>query len=459
MPKKNEISNFVKYEEKVYLLTENEQNISHDIPFENSYSDSITITVKAENFIFIRNHYVDGDSFYKDKDENKISHEFCHHNNQYYIPASSLKGMIRNKLEIFSYSKLKNKTKDEYLKNRIPNKSSLHFSNNLDLSEAIFGTTELKGRVYFSHFKAQGNPEPPKEPKKEILMTPEAKENKFGWKSYPILKSLKEGKKGNNDDVVSEFKPLKKDTKFIGTIRFHNLRDFELGALLSVLSNHNTNNSYHNIGFAKSLGYGKISIDFDYPNKEELIKAFEEEINASIFDGKKEWHKSPYIKEYAKKYELSIQSLSEKSSLKQRFKQIESIREKEADIEWEKIKDSNMKEDLESFKRKYPNNYIDDVSNKLHKIYEENDLKKAAEESWTKIQDSDNKSDYEMYQSSFPDFHTTEIADKISFINLKESKKFEREIKKEKEKAKKAEKRKSINNNLLSALNKGKKKK
>jgi len=458
MPKKNKISNFIKYEEQVYLLTENEQNISHDIPFENSYSGSINLTIKAENFIFIRNHYVDGDSYYNDKDGNKISHEFCHHNNQYYIPASSLKGMIRNKLEIFSYAKLKNKTEDKYLKDRISDKSSLHFSNNLDLSEAIFGTTELKGRVFFSHFKAQSDPEPLKEPKKEILMTPEAKENKFGWKSYPILESLQTSKIGNNDEVISEFKPLKKGTEFMGTMKFHNLRDFELGALLSVLSNHNTKNSYHNIGFAKSLGYGKISIDFDRSDKKELIKVFEEEINASLFNGEVEWHKSSYIKEYAKKYNLSVEPFSKKSSLKQRFNQIKNILEKEASIEWGKIKDSNTKEHFELFKRKYPNNYIDDVAIKLQKIQEANNLEKAAEEAWIKIQDSDNKSDYEGYQFKFPNFYIAEIKDKISAINLRESNKLKQELKREKEKAKKEKKRKSMNNNFLSALKKGKKK-
>lgn len=53
---------------------------------------------------------------------------------------------------------------------------------------------------------------------------------------------------------------LSRNTAFTGKIRFHNLKHAEIGALLSSLTFHNTKNVFHNIGLAKPLGYGKISI-------------------------------------------------------------------------------------------------------------------------------------------------------------------------------------------------------
>jgi len=161
MSKKNEISNFIKKSEKVYILSKEDSLISHDIPFEDNYSDSIKIKIEAKSPIFIRNHYQEGDDNYeveKDGEKIKISKEFCHYNKIPYIPASSIKGMIRNSVEIISYGRLKGKTLDEYLEDRIKDSSSLHKSDSIDLSDAIFGTTELKGRVQFSHFNESSQP-------------------------------------------------------------------------------------------------------------------------------------------------------------------------------------------------------------------------------------------------------------------------------------------------------------
>jgi len=88
-----------------------DKKVSHDIPFEDGESGMIEIKVTAETPIFIRNHYVDGDDFYIDKKGNKISTEFCHFKDasggkQYYIPSTSIKGMIRNIIEIMSFSKI-----------------------------------------------------------------------------------------------------------------------------------------------------------------------------------------------------------------------------------------------------------------------------------------------------------------------------------------------------------------
>lgn len=309
-----------KKDEKVFLLSKREQNISHDIPFEENYSGAISIEITAKSPIFIRNHYVvDDEPFsYRGVEGSLISKKFCHFQGIPYIPSSSIKGMIRNCLEIISYGKLRGKTSDDYLKEKTE-QSSLHRSEEMDLSEAIFGTTELKGRVQFSHFKVEGDFQEEEKGKREVLMTPEAKKKKFGWKKYPILNSIIESKKGNNDDIVSEFIPLKSNTKFRGKLRFHNLRDFELGAIISALSFHNTKECYHNIGLAKSLGYGKIDIQFSFDKTLEVLKAFEEKLNLSLFEGKVVWHRSFYIKELLTKHshlKHEFEALSDAEDLK-----------------------------------------------------------------------------------------------------------------------------------------------
>lgn len=315
--KKDEVSNFINYSDKVFIVSQADRVVSHDIPFENSYSGVLYLTIKAISPIFIRNHYVDGDSYYEDKDKHKISHEFCHHNNTPYIPATSIKGMIRNTLEILSYSKLKGKTLDKYLDEKITDKNSLHHSDDMDLSELIFGTIEIKGRVNFSHFKAISNIEYD-DLKKEILMTPEAKKKKFGWKNYPQKTAISQSKKGNNDDVVSEFKPLKKGVIFEGKVRFNNVRDYEIGAILSAITFHNTPNTFHALGVAKSLGYGRISINVEYDKKLQLLQAFEEKMNSELFGGKVLWHKSDYVKEILLKHSknsVEPEPLSDKEKL------------------------------------------------------------------------------------------------------------------------------------------------
>ncbi|WP_259015107.1 TIGR03986 family type III CRISPR-associated RAMP protein [Emticicia fluvialis] len=82
--------------------------VSHDVPFEDGESGEITVKITAETPIFIRNGHAEG------KDEN----EFCHvgdgENKKYFIPGSSIKGMLRNVLEIMSFSRMKQVADDRY---------------------------------------------------------------------------------------------------------------------------------------------------------------------------------------------------------------------------------------------------------------------------------------------------------------------------------------------------------
>lgn len=94
--------NFVPLNKEVYYPSWS-QEVSHDIPFKDGESGEIDITITAKSPIFIRNH--------SDSKDNPSS-EFCHFINEngakeFYIPGSSIKGMVRSVLEIMSFSKIR----------------------------------------------------------------------------------------------------------------------------------------------------------------------------------------------------------------------------------------------------------------------------------------------------------------------------------------------------------------
>jgi CRISPR-associated protein (TIGR03986 family) len=74
--------------------------VSHDIPFEDGESGEIEVEITAETPIFIRNGYPKG------KEDNEFSNVEINGEKKYFIPATSLKGMTRNVLEIMSFSRL-----------------------------------------------------------------------------------------------------------------------------------------------------------------------------------------------------------------------------------------------------------------------------------------------------------------------------------------------------------------
>ncbi len=88
--------NFVPLNKEVFYPSWSD-DVSHDIPFEDGESGEIDITITAKSPIFIRNH---------SDNKDKPSVEFCHFNNTKFIPATSLKGVIRTAIEIIGFSKL-----------------------------------------------------------------------------------------------------------------------------------------------------------------------------------------------------------------------------------------------------------------------------------------------------------------------------------------------------------------
>jgi CRISPR-associated protein (TIGR03986 family) len=182
----------------------------------------------------------------------------------------------------------------------------------IDMAEVLFGYSKqikeenvsLKGRVQFSHCVASRVKIFDRTIKK-ILSSPRAgyypmyTENgnsynkKFkisGWKRYPVHKDANLKNDEGNDTVMTPFKPLDKESVFIGKVRFHNLKKVELGALLYTLSlNSFSNELFYSIGMAKPFGLGKIELNYRADKKIDVhgsLSAFEEKINGWLKEEK-----------------------------------------------------------------------------------------------------------------------------------------------------------------------------
>jgi CRISPR-associated protein (TIGR03986 family) len=127
-----------------------------------------------------------------------------------------------------------------------------------------------------------------------------------GWKKYPVRSNgvienpppLVNGKR--NEDVASKFIPLESGAKFTFQIAYHNLRNEELGALISAITFHGNEGFYHSIGMAKPLGYGKVSFEINGSKKEFLrqrMTEFEDYMNFELGEKGNYWVETVQIKE------------------------------------------------------------------------------------------------------------------------------------------------------------------
>lgn len=199
-------------------------------------------------------------------------------------------------------------------------------SNGPDLCKCIFGYTQengksLKGRVQFSPaFALEEVPDSKLKKVSGVLGTPKASfyplylrqdRNRLndynaddieiaGRKRYPIHsnKYITELPQGNNNEKTSStLKLLPAGNTFTTSISLHNLRKVEIGALLSALTFHKHQETYHNLGMAKGYGYGKIKIcdikleGLNCP-ADEYMKSFEKEMNLFL---KRDWIKTEQI--------------------------------------------------------------------------------------------------------------------------------------------------------------------
>ena len=79
--------------------------VSHDIPFKDSESGVLDLTLKAESPIYVRNGVPKNVS---DGEKNA----FNNIDNNYFIPGSSIKGLLRSVMEIMSFGRMGNKVND-----------------------------------------------------------------------------------------------------------------------------------------------------------------------------------------------------------------------------------------------------------------------------------------------------------------------------------------------------------
>ena len=220
----------------------------------------------------------------------------------------------------------------------------------IDLAQTIFGYVNkdknqaLKGRVQISNFSSilqrfekeieqvLGTPNPTYYPNyirqtdtngnsvNRYITLMDNNAQISGWKRYPLHNSIqsyplpknKEGK--INHDVTTNFIPLSEGTVFKGKIRFHNLKKVEIGALLSAITFHGQNHKCsHNIGMAKSLGYGRIEIDIEKKDLKFNQKEYLEEFENTILKEIPTWKESSQLRELFAMANINTKSNNELS--------------------------------------------------------------------------------------------------------------------------------------------------
>lgn len=95
-----------------------------------------------------------------------------------------------------------------------------------------------------------------------------------GWKRYPARPPEHAGEApippavARNTQVQQQIELLEaqqpdQSLSFVGTLRFHNLRPAELGAVLWAMTFGQDANKWHGLGLAKSMGFGLVSLELD----------------------------------------------------------------------------------------------------------------------------------------------------------------------------------------------------
>lgn len=272
--------NFVPLNSKVYI-PDWYNLVSQDIPFEDGEDGYIELTWHNDSPLFIRNEGKDNsDPMYVDDNGKR----------RYFIPGSSIKGMLRNVLSILAFGKMKEG--EQYQNQKFPikdlvNKQQPPTEDN-DLCELIFGWVRadgqnMKGRVQVGNaFTSKDEGIDLLNEKTLVLGQPQASyfplyikqdqntdkpktydngESISGRKRYRIHRGFTEPKDVEPGDTTSIFKAIPAGCNFVTRINLHNMRSVEIGALLSAITIHNTKGIYHNIGAAKAFGYGKIRLE------------------------------------------------------------------------------------------------------------------------------------------------------------------------------------------------------
>lgn len=333
----------------------------------------------------------------------------------------------------------------------IPNE---HFEDRLDLAESIFGYVNkkdaLKGRVNFSHFRASSNVTS-MERRSEVLGTPRASYYPMyvqqhdgnlyktfmdadfsiaGRKRYPIHKGNATARTEDtgNENIGTTFTPLKEGIVFSGKMRYHNLKKAELGALLSAISFHNTANTFHSIGLAKALGYGKIKITIKgIDDIESYLKEFEMIVSEQVSG----WKDSQQLKELlsmaveqnnagssALKY-MKLEQFAKAKTSQEYLKPYTQL----ADINSVSLKSLVTQEDRTDLERRK-----ELYKQEQERLLEKQKEKKVFEDVLLKVKDSKNIQVLENFIEKYPEYEGNEtLKDRLSSLkNDAQENKFEK---------------------------------
>lgn len=295
-----------------------------DIPENIQESDLIPLKEKEfEDFIFIHQKENENLSwkYWKSKLKNYNSIEDIK-NDKYkgIIPCFFRMKAHERAVENLGFSFLYRQPYKQSIHDCLPDS---HKKETIDMSQSVFGFTSkgmsLKGRIQFSHAiinNAQlasrqtfilGSPKATYYPfYLEQKKNTKPLQNYFdtnisitGWKRYLLHQAPQNGIGGIKPKAESSFIPLKEGTIFSTTIRFHNLRPYELGALLYAISFCEQSSScYFSLGYAKPFGYGKIKVekiqlkltDYTKPfTDKECIKMFKEKLTSVCNITESDW--------------------------------------------------------------------------------------------------------------------------------------------------------------------------
>jgi len=247
-----------------------------DIPFRDAQTGKIHLRLIAKTPIYVRQGSVLNTTPSKD---------FVHRENVYFIPATSIKGMVRSVLEIISFGKLKQKDDNS-------GRFFAHAASPMDLAECIFGKVtgdSIKGRVQFSHAELK-SPFTPTKPEKAYCGQPKSsydpiyKDNGLikGWKRYPVRSNVEipEVAEGN-EEFAQHFIPLAAGSVFECDMRYFNLKREELGALIYAMDFFE--GAIYSIGFGKPYGFGQVTIELSgHDEMNQLKQEFIDAISSKI---------------------------------------------------------------------------------------------------------------------------------------------------------------------------------
>ena len=255
-----------------------------------------------------------------------------------------------------------------------------------------------------------------------------------GRKRYPIHKNgVKSTKDTGNENIGTNFKPLDRGVVFKGKLKYHNIKKLELGAILSALTFHNSKDCYHNIGMAKSLGYGKISLDLDnFENIDEYLREFELNISSQI----ENWSEKDEIKELltmASEQDNKGNSKLEHMELENFAKVKNAIESLKQYSKLDGIKIKTLETKLKSEDKELVNKIFEEDRLKIEQIKETEKQKAQLEKDWNIVISSTNIDTLKKFIEKYP--NELEKIGKIdqSISKLEDKEKQEKEEKRQKE--------------------------